>query len=153
MSLEEYFRYGENEKRNIFIERKGERLWLRIRGLAGEEIRRIGGSGEREFIEEVIKLGCCEPLIGERETAELLPGELYRIFGCIIKLSGLEKGFLECKEEVKRMLAGGEAEAVYGCIAAFEMGILPKRFCGLDVKERACIGAFIDEKIRLKGKR
>ncbi|MCD8089337.1 MAG: hypothetical protein LUD81_01700 [Clostridiales bacterium] len=148
---------SESSGKRVFISKRlknetGGELKLFIKGLNENDIEDIRAFSEKDFVYEVIKKGCLEPkfLKNEEIEAGLLPGEAYGLYREIIKAGGLDKSFSELKKEVSLMLLRGEAEAVYGCLSAFEMGILPRDFTGLDRKEKACIGAFIDEKIRIR---
>lgn len=158
LGLREYF--AEEGERTVFIsarlkDKKGKRFRFVIRGLKEKELEEIKAGSEREFIFEVIKRCVSEPdfTLNEEIEQSLLSGEVYRLYYEIIKIGGFDKSFFELKKQVADMLLRGEPKAVYGCLAAFEMGILPKKISELDRKEKACIGAFIDEKVRIRNKK
>lgn len=150
----------EGKEKYVFISKrirdeKGRPLGFLIKGLRERDIEEIKAKSEKEFIFEVIKKGCILPEFKENYEIEqgLLAGEAYGLYSEIIKAGGLDLSLKELKGQVSNMLLRGEAEAVYCCLAAFEMGIRPKDFAGFDRKERACIEAFIDEKVRIRNKK
>lgn len=148
MGLRKYFD-TEKEKSYAFVSDRFKGSFL-IKGVTEEDIFNIKAASEREYLYGVIKLGVIEPEIDDEGIRLLLPGEIYSLYNKIIKISGLDKSFSELKRQVGRLLLKGDAETVYCCIVCFEMCILPTEFLSLDIKERACIAAFIDEKIRLR---
>ncbi len=156
MGLRAYFSDGEPKEKTFFLSPgimlpDGRALGFHIRGITEKELREIKADSEKDLIFKVITkcvlqpeltFDCCERLF--------LPGEALRLFNEIVSAGGGGKNFDELKREVGQMLLKGEREAVYGCLAAFEMGIRPKEFALMDVREQACIAAFADEKIRIK---
>ncbi len=156
MSLRGFFDFGEGRRERVVVSERlrdgfGGILEFIIRGLSEEELKGIEARSEGEFIRRVIAVGCIEPTLSYEDILRgLLPGEALFLYRQIIKASGLDMSFSQLKGEVSSMLMRGEGEAVYACLAAFEMGIAPLEFLSMSVRERACIGAFIDEKIRIK---
>lgn len=159
MGLREYFSADCGSEKFVFISQRikgegGRTFGFYIRGLTERQLREIKADSEKDFVFEVICKGVLEPKLNISLCENLfLAGEAFRLFEKIIFAGGVGKTFGELKREVGVMLLKGESEAVYGCLAAFEMGITPKEFAFMDLREKACIGAFIDEKIRIKQRR
>ncbi len=158
MSLRDYF--SDEKEKNVLISGRlknetGEAFMFTVKGIKEREIENINAFSEKDFVCEVIKKGCINPKFNESKEIEqgFLPGEAYRLYSEIIKAGNLDKSFSELKKQVGAMLLKGEAEAVYACISAFEIGLLPREFTELDRMEKACIGAFIDEKMRIRKKK
>ncbi len=159
MSLKSFFGYGMGRRERVVVSERlknnyGKTVEFTVRGLSEDEIRGIEANSEEEFVRRIIIMGCIEPELDDEAIMQgLLPGEAYALYGRIISASGLGKDFSALKGEVSSMLIRGESEAVYACLAAFEMGLAPSDYLKMGVRERACIAAFIDEKIRIKNSR
>ncbi len=146
MGLREYFAASEISEKYVYVSDRFKGKFL-IRGISEAEVRARRTYSETEFIYAIISCGCIEPEI-DREMAELLlPGEAVFLYNEIIKAGGLDESFFSLKSQVRLMLKKGDADTVYSCLAAFEMGLVPSEYMRLGIRERACIGAFLDEKI------
>ena len=135
MSVKSFFGYGRGRRERAVISERlknnyGKTMEFIVRGLSEDEIRGIEANSEEELVRRIIIMGCIEPELDREAIMQgLLPGE------------------------ASSMLIRGESEAVYACLAAFEMGLAPSDYLKMGVRERACIAAFIDEKIRIKNSR